>query len=65
MKMKRMRMKMKRMMRKKMMRMGTPLRMVGTPPSPAARMRARMEMRWGGWGMAGGVGWHTARTAPW
>ena len=58
--MKRMRMKTRRMMRRKTMRMGTPLRMAGTPPSPAARMRARMGMRWGGWGMeVGGLlpGW--------
>lgn len=47
------RMRRTRMKRKKMMRMGTPLRMAGTPQSPAARTRARTGMRWGGrawWG---------------
>lgn len=51
---KRMRMMRMRTKRRKMMRTGTPPRMAGTPPSPAARMRARMGMRWGGRVMVGG-----------
>nr|XP_027802910.1 nucleolar transcription factor 1 isoform X3 [Marmota flaviventris] len=43
--MKRMRMMRMKMKKRKMMRMGIPLRMVGTPPDPAVKMRARMGMR--------------------